>query len=131
MKKGTFLRIGNSQGRTDSMSDNRKWYQKFFDQCSFGPKYTIQLTPEQTDEALKVVALRRGWRAKYLLEELERGRASMTSIGGQSIVTITVDTSDGIVLRDLLGLTRSNFVSKTEDCGFWSTTTRMGSQKGG
>jgi len=108
------------------MSDTRNWLQKFIDQCSFGSLYTIQLTPEQVAIALRSIALRKGWRARRLLEELEIGKAHVTSVKSQDIITVTVDTSDAIFLKDLLAFTQSSIVSRTENNGFWSTTTRYG-----
>lgn len=110
------------------MADLHKWYQKFFDQCSFAPQYTLQLTPGQTTEALRELEsrLKKGWRIKSLIRNLKQASLYPTLVGNQRIVTITVDSSDTITLRDILHLTKASCVYQTEDTGFWSTTTRRG-----
>ena len=110
------------------MADKRNWFQRFLDQCSFGPEYTLQLTPEQANKALDELGsyTKKGWRTKGIIEKLQRGVYYPTIVGQQKVITITLDTSDTICLKDILNLTRESVQCVTTDDGFSKTTQKFG-----
>lgn len=107
------------------MVDKRSWFQKFFDQCSFGSQYIIHLSPEQADGALNTFLAysKKDWRTKNIIGALQDGTNSMTVINGQRIVTVKLDTSDALRLKDVVGFTKGSIQSRVEDSGFFTTTT--------
>lgn len=111
--------------------DKRKWYQKFFDQTYFGSQYTLQITPEQANRALHSLRARpsKNWRIKSLIEDLELAIAHPTKVNKQQVITLTVDTSDGLTLKDILHFNKENIESRTETNGFTTTTTKYGTAK--
>jgi len=107
------------------MSDNRGWFQKFFDQCSFGPQYVIHLSVEQANSALNAFSGydKKDWRTRGIIEALQRGIGSVTVVGEQRVVTINLGTSDVLRLKDVVHFDKSAVQSMVEDNGFVRTTT--------
>lgn len=106
--------------------DKRKWYQKFFDQTYFGSQYALQITPEQANKALHSLRARpsKNWRIKSLIEDIELAIAHPTKVSRQKVITLTVDTSDGLILKNILHLNKESIESRTETNGFVTTTTK-------
>ena len=98
-------------------NDNRNWFQKFLDQCSFGPQYTIYLSPEEANKALDIFRsyAEKDRRTKDLIKTLSNALNSPTTVNGQDVITVTLDTSDTLRLRDAIGITKENIHSKIED----------------
>lgn len=106
------------------MADKRNWFQKFFDQTAFGYQYVIQISPEQANKALEILETpKRDTRTQEIIEALHFGLNSITKVNGQSVVTIKLDTSNTIRLKDTIGITKENIHSYIEDNGFVSTET--------
>ena len=107
------------------MSDERRWFQKFFDQCSFGPQYVIHLSVEQANSALNAFSGydKKDWRTKDIIKALQGGVGSATVVDEQRVVTVSLDTSNALRLRDVVHFDKSAIQSMVEDSGFWRTTT--------
>ena len=113
------------------MPDKRNWFQKFLDQTSFGAEYTLHLTPEQGKEALDILSNcpKKDQRARDIIEKLQGALKYPTTVGQQKVITITLDTSNAIRLKDILNFTRDSVQCVTTDSGFIRTTRRYGSTK--
>ena len=108
------------------MADRRNWFQKFMDQCSFGEQYTLNLTPEQSKEALDTLNSypKKDRRTRDIIKILQGALEHPTTVGLQKVITVTFDTSDTIRLKDILNLTRSSVQCVTTDNGFTRTMRR-------
>lgn len=106
-------------------NDNRNWFQKFLDQCSFGPQYTIYLSPERANKALGIFksCTKKDRRTKGIIEALSNALSSSTTVNGQDVVTVTLDTSDTLRLKDAIGITREDIHSRTVDAIVRTETT--------
>jgi hypothetical protein len=107
--------------------DTRKWWQKFVDQTMFGYRYTLTLSTEQSTKILKELHnLKQSLRIKDLISTFVTASSYPTTVNGTQIILVKLDTSDTIMVRDILGLSKTQLKeltqSYTEETGLSTIT---------
>jgi len=90
--------------RNKMIKDKRGWFQKFWDQTSFAPNYVFNITPEQCRKAIDYLNSlpKKNWRINDLLGKLDMAIGHSTIVNGQSVCTITLDTTEYYMIANVL-----------------------------
>jgi hypothetical protein len=101
------------------LKDTRGILQKFFDGMYGAPEYTFYMNQEQLNICLDRLNCidDKNWRIKALIENIQNVLQYPKIVNGIGLYTITLDTSDTLIVGNFVKLNKDMLFCETTDNG--------------